>query len=72
MIQDIQLPNEIDEVTEETVTPVIDWDEASHCKYDPESYFIECACSELSAVYNIILGKKSGTTFSKTKRSMYY
>ena len=64
LIQDIQLPDEVDEVTEGTVTPVMDQDEASlDCKYYPESYFIECACSELSAVYNIILGKETGTTF---------
>ena len=32
-------------------------------KYNPNEYFVECACSDIEHVFNIILGKETGTTF---------
>ena len=49
LIQDIQLPE--DEVKE-----------MPH-RYNPDVYFVECVCCDFEHVFNIILGKKTGTTF---------
>ena len=31
--------------------------------YDPNKYFVECVCSGVDHVFNIIVGKETGTTF---------
>ena len=36
------------------------------CKYNPNEYFVECVCSDIEHVFNIILGKETGTTFSNS------
>ena len=33
------------------------------CKYNPDVYFLECVWCDIEHVFNIILGKKTGTTF---------
>ena len=34
------------------------------CRYDPDVYFVECICCDFEHVCNIILAKKTGTTFA--------
>ena len=65
LIQGIQLPDEEDSnFTKDTEA----LEEGENNKwlvnqYNPNEYFVECVCSGIEYVFNIILGKEMGTTF---------
>ena len=64
LIQDIQLPKEeINGSTEDTEASEVSEGKWLECKYNPSTYFVECVCSKIDHVFNIILGKETGTTF---------
>ena len=35
----------------------------NECRYNPNEYFVECVCCNIEHVFNIVLGKETGTTF---------
>ena len=65
LIQGIQLPeDEVKDTDEDIETLEGDAMETRlDCRYNPDVYFVECVCCDFEHVFNIIVGKKTGTTF---------